>query len=109
MLRPPSVTVSTPFISANIDIEMLLKEMPDLIEEGTVQQAIQMLPYIPNILVKLGPRGTLSVRLVPKNNDVKGLRLPGVHADVVVRHHPATQPHGIVSVTGAGYHLLLLS
>ena len=81
--------------------------MPDLINKGTVQQAIQLLPYIPIILIKLGERGVLSVRLSPKsteNGDEKGtLRLPGVHADVCVRHHPGLEHSGIVSVTGAGY------
>lgn len=81
--------------------------MPDLIGNGTVQQAIQLLPYIPNILIKLGERGVLSVRLCPKNGgdrDTKeSLRLRGVNTDVCMRHHPGLKHEGIVSVTGAGY------
>jgi hypothetical protein len=78
--------------------------MPDLIEEGTVQQAIQLLPYIPNILIKLGHRGVLSIRLSPKTTDtVKGVRLRGSNADVCVQHHPPTKVVQVVSVTGAGY------
>jgi hypothetical protein len=87
---------------ANVDIDILLKEMPDLIEKGMVQQAIQLLPYIPNILLKLGKRGVLSIRLSPKTtNTSKGLRLHGLHADACVQHHPAIQPDQVVSVTGA--------
>ena len=90
-----------------VDIEILLKAMPDLISKGTVQQAIQLLPYIPDILIKLGERGVLSVRLRPRKSvvtDGKGtLRFPGVHGDVCVRHHPGLNHSGIVSVTGAGY------
>jgi len=81
--------------------------MPDLINKGTVQQAIQLLPYIPNILIKLGERGVLSVRLCHKSskegNTGGTLRLRGVNADVCVRHHPGLEHAGIISVTGAGY------
>ena len=81
--------------------------MPDLIEKGTVQQAIQLLPYIPIILIKLGERGVLSVRLRTKDSvqtDENGtLRLMGRNADVCVRYHPGLKHSGIVSVTGAGY------
>src|SRR5436190_22879328 len=63
----------------------------DLIVEGSIQQAIALLPYIPNILVKLGPRGVLCVRLAPKAPETNGanmneLRLQGVKVDVVVRY-----------------------
>ena len=95
-----------------VDIEILLKGMPDLISKGTVQQAIQLLPYIPDILIKLGERGVLSVRLCPKKSvatDEKGtLRLQGVHGDVCVRLHPGLKHSGIVSVTGAGYLVSLI-
>lgn len=82
----------------------------DLIMEGSVQQALSLLPYIPNILIKLGPRGVLSVRLVPKANetnktDINTLRLQGANADVIVRYFPGLKHQGIVSVTGAGYAL----
>jgi hypothetical protein len=90
-----------------VDLEILLKGMPDLIEKGTVQQAIQLLPYIPNILIKLGGRGVLSVRLRTQDSidsDENGtLRLRGGNTDICVRYHPGLKNSGIVSVTGAGY------
>jgi pseudouridine-5'-phosphate glycosidase/pseudouridine kinase len=118
-----------PEICAETDVEILLRkanpghdsdrrsESPesksdtsllDLIVEGSIQQAIALLPYIPNILIKLGPRGVLCVRLAPKafetnNNDINELRLQGVKVDVVVRYFPGLKHQGIVSVTGAGY------
>jgi hypothetical protein len=103
-------TVSSRYIFCDVtdeEIEIRLKSMPDLISEGTVQQALQLLPYIPNILIKLGQRGVLSVRLVPKDSavDMKhAIRLGGVHADVTIRHHAGLKHQGTVSVTGAGYY-----
>jgi len=82
--------------------------LPDLIGEGTIQQAIALLPYIPAILVKLGVLGVLCVRLSPKDSEISEvgapmLRLEGVHADVIVRHYPGLKDQGIISVSGAGY------
>jgi hypothetical protein len=87
------------------ETEYLLKDEPDLVREGVVQQAIQLLPYIPNILVKLGPRGILSIRLSPKGiSPEKGtLQLLGVSSTLSIRHHPGLPHNDIVSVTGAGY------
>lgn len=84
---------------------------PDLIHEGSVQQALALLPYIPNILLKLGSRGVLCIRLCPKNSefhdkDGTTLQSQGVDADVVVRYYPGLKHEGIVSVTGAGYYLI---
>lgn len=88
---------------AKIDLPAL-----DLIMEGSVQQAISLLPYIPNIIIKLGPRGVLCVRLAPKDSetkkmDINTLRLQSANADVIVRYFPGLKHQGIVSVTGAGY------
>jgi hypothetical protein len=102
------LTVSSRYIfcdATDEEIEIRLKSMPDLISEGTVQQALQLLPYIPNILIKLGERGVLSVRLVPKGSAEHSkdtIRLDGVLADVSIRHHAGLKHQGIVSVTGAG-------
>jgi len=83
------------------------QSLADLVVEGSVQQAISLLPYIPNILIKLGPRGVLCVRLSPKGSTVKDdsltLQLEGALADLTVRYFPGLQHQGIVSVTGAGY------
>lgn len=83
--------------------------LPDLAGEGMIPQAIKLLPYIPNILVKLGSLGVLMVRLCPKNNDIKSnpniLRINGVYVDVVIQHFPGLEHEGVVSVNGAGYAL----
>jgi len=80
----------------------------DLAVEGSVQQAISLLPYTPNILIKLGPRGVLCVRLSPKGSRTKDesltLRLNGPNVDVVIRYFPGLQHQGIISVTGAGFY-----
>jgi len=80
----------------------------DLAVEGSVQQAISLLPYTPNILIKLGPRGVLCVRLSPKGRRAKDesltLCLNGPNVDVVMRYFPGLQHRGIVSVTGAGFY-----
>ena len=79
----------------------------DLMGEGALQQAVALLPYIPNIFIKLGSLGVLGVRLCPKeteitDTDATTLRFPGVYADVVVQHHRGLPHRGVVSVTGAG-------
>jgi hypothetical protein len=83
------------------------RPLTDFVVEGSVQQAISLLPYIPNILIKLGPRGVLCVRLSPKGveekDDCLTLRLKRSAVDVVVRYFPGLQHQGIASVTGAGY------
>ena len=114
---------------AKIDVEILLAQMNptkneiddqgvkfdppmlDLIKEGSVQQAMSLLPYIPNILIKLGPHGVLYVRLTPKDSqtkktDINTLRLHGTNADVMVRYFSGLKHQEIVSVTGAGYILV---
>jgi hypothetical protein len=105
------LTISSRYIFCDLtdeEIEIRLNSMPDLISEGIVQQALQLLAYIPNIFIKLGERGVLSLRLVPKRSasDSKHtIRLGGAHADLAIRHHPGLKHQGIVSVTGAGYYL----
>jgi len=83
-----------------------LKLGRDVTGEGALQQVVALLPYIPNIFLKLGSLGVLSVRLCPKDTEVKNtnvtLRFAGHHTDVVVQHHPGLPHKGIVNVTGAG-------
>ena len=88
--------------------ELELKLGRDLMGEGALQQAVALLPYIPNIFLKIGSLGIFCVRLCPKDTEIKNtdastLRFPGLHADIVVQHHRGLQHKGIVSVTGAGY------
>jgi len=84
-----------------------LKLGRDVMEDGALHQAVALLPYIPNIFVKLGTLGVLSVRLLRKDSDMEetnesALRFPGSHGTVVVQHHPGLPQKAIVSVTGAG-------
>ena len=85
-----------------------LKLGRDLMGDGALQQAVALLPYIPNIFVKLGSLGVLCVRLCPKETKIKTtdastLRFPGLESDIVVQHHRGLPQKSIVSVTGAGY------
>jgi hypothetical protein len=85
-----------------------LKLGRDLMGEGAFQQAVALLPYIPNIFIKIGSLGIFCVRLCPKDTEIKHtdaatLRFPGIHADIVVQHHRGLPQKGIVNVTGAGY------
>ena len=86
----------------------------DLMGEGALQQAVALLPFIPNIFIKLGSLGVFCVRLVHKDavikdTDASTLRFPGLHADVVVQHHRGLPHQGIVSLTGGGYHLVSMT
>jgi len=79
----------------------------DLMGEGALQQAVALLPFIPNIFIKLGSLGVFCVRLVHKDAVIKDtealtLRFPGLHTDVVVQHHRGLPHKGIVSLTGGG-------
>jgi hypothetical protein len=92
--------------------ELELKLGRDLMGEGALHQAVALLPYIPNIFIKLGSLGVLCVRLCPKDMEVKStdastLRFPGNDIDVIVQHHRGLPHKGIVSMTGAGYLNLL--
>jgi len=84
-----------------------LKLGRDVMEDAALDQAMALLPYIPNILIKLGTFGVLSVRLEsnnsPDTDSNNALRFPGPHATLVVQHHPGQPQKAIVSVTGAGY------
>jgi pseudouridylate synthase / pseudouridine kinase len=40
-----------------------------MVDEGIPQRAIQLLPYIPAILTKLGPKGVLLTKLLPLNDE----------------------------------------
>lgn len=40
----------------------------DLVDQGIPQQSMQLLPYIPNIVTKLGPRGCLLTQLIRDND-----------------------------------------
>jgi len=105
-------------------------EISDILVNGTAQKAIQMLPYIPNLFVKHGPRGVILFQLLldqkvidsqleglgpnttssydidAKSNVVSAYFAgkPGSGIGLLIQHFPAipTAPESIVSVTGAG-------
>lgn len=105
-------------------------EISDILIEGTVQKAIQILPFIPNLFVKHGPRGVVLFQLlldqasisqqldqlgpnttssydIDSRTNVVSAYFPGragTDIGLLVQHFPAilTDPESIMSVTGAG-------
>jgi len=45
--------------------QLALATDPSLVDSGTPQQSIQLLPFIPQILTKLGPKGVLLTQIIP--------------------------------------------
>lgn len=101
--------------------------MASLLQQGSLQQAFQLLPYIPNILLKLGAQGCVLIRLstdvtsyksVPTTSSYKpaytvtssGRDLEeGRRMGVVVQHFAIPEENQnleIADVTGAGDTLL---
>ncbi|KAK9477831.1 Indigoidine synthase A like protein-domain-containing protein [Lipomyces japonicus] len=90
-----------------------INRITDLVaEQGLVQQAVHLLPYMSNIFIKLGDKGVLGVQLI-ESSSFTSLLLSHTsassvvwHGDaelsIVVRYFPAFQVSDIVSVTGAG-------
>ncbi|KAK9245528.1 Ribokinase-like protein [Lipomyces tetrasporus] len=94
-----------------------------VVEKGLVQMAVHLLPFMPNLFVKMGELGVITVQLA-KESEVRGrmvgsgqlstgpgfvmwrggkIRGQGENMCILVRHHPAHKVTGeIVSVTGAG-------
>jgi pseudouridylate synthase / pseudouridine kinase len=56
----------------------------DLVEQGIPQQALQLLPYIPHLVVKLGPQGCLLAQLL-KPGDSR-LTKPESSPFIIARH-----------------------
>ncbi|KAK9484824.1 Indigoidine synthase A like protein-domain-containing protein [Lipomyces starkeyi] len=97
--------------------------MEQIVEKGLVQMAVHLLPFTPNLFVKMGELGVITVQLV-KESEVRGRMVgprqlstgpgfvmwrgtkiagQGENLCVLVRHHAAHKVTGdIVSVTGAG-------
>lgn len=101
--------------------------MATLLRQGSLQQAFQLLPYIPNILLKLGAQGCVLIRLstdvtsyksVPTTSPYKPAYMiassgkdldDGKKMGVVVQHFAIpgeNQNLEVVDVTGAGDTLL---
>lgn len=101
--------------------------MKKLLDEGVIQQAVQILPYIPNILVKLGAYGCVFISINTNVNDYKSIPttsqyLPTIRLISQGREYeegklmgitieyfsvpPENENLSIVDVTGAGDSLL---
>jgi pseudouridine-5'-phosphate glycosidase/pseudouridine kinase len=50
--------------SSGLRVPLAITTTPDLVDQGIPQQAIKLLPFFPTILIKLGPRGVLMVKLL---------------------------------------------
>ncbi|ODQ66674.1 hypothetical protein NADFUDRAFT_50584 [Nadsonia fulvescens var. elongata DSM 6958] len=104
-------------------LDFMAKTNPDMSEfvtTGMYQQAIHMLPYIPNLLIKNGSKGVVLCQLledIDSTLDSLDPKLPiatafcrgsatinGKHTGVLIQHFPATtvDTGKVVSVTGAG-------
>lgn len=96
-------------------------DIAHLLKNGALQQCFQILPYIPFLVVKLGPRGVVVVRLCTNVNSYKSLPTSkhkpmtfvshGAKSKdqlgVIIHHFPApNQKLDIVNVSGAGDSLL---
>lgn len=98
--------------------------LKELLENGVLQQSFHVLPYIPNILVKLGQKGVLLVRLCTNidmldkkatetdNGPKWQFHSTGAVVDedkkvgVVITYFPVPEERTPVNVTGAGDTLL---
>ncbi|KAA8894309.1 Indigoidine synthase A like protein-domain-containing protein [Sphaerosporella brunnea] len=86
----------------------------DLVSTGLVQKAVNLLPYIPNLFVKLGEKGCLVVSLLPPDHKalnekrrtagavVVKARLGQDTGGLLVRHFEPESVQRVVSVNGAG-------
>lgn len=54
--------------STGLRVPLTLTTSSDLVDQGIPQQSIQLLPFIPTILTKLGPRGVLLTKLLKAND-----------------------------------------
>ncbi|KAK9324448.1 Ribokinase-like protein [Lipomyces orientalis] len=97
--------------------------MGPVVEKGLVQMAVHLLPFMPNLFVKMGELGVITVQLA-KETEVRGRMVgpgqlstgpgfvmwrggkiggQGENMCILVRHHHGHKVTGeIVSVTGAG-------
>ncbi|OCL14676.1 hypothetical protein AOQ84DRAFT_330647 [Glonium stellatum] len=54
--------------SSGLRVALSVTTSPDLVNQGLPQQSIQLLPFIPTILTKLGPMGVLLTMLLKAND-----------------------------------------
>lgn len=106
------------FPSSGMRDKLVSLTSKEYVNMGIPQQAIQLLPFIPNLVIKLGPQGVLLTQLLPPDDprltsryDAKYILGRNHHADsrhtggVYMRLFPAAEQlmdKDIVSVNGAG-------
>ncbi|KAF2478118.1 uncharacterized protein BDR25DRAFT_250708 [Lindgomyces ingoldianus] len=54
--------------STGLRIALSVTTSPELVDQGIPQQSIKLLPFIPTILTKLGPKGVLLTKLIKAND-----------------------------------------
>lgn len=83
-------------------------ELKPFAATGALQQAIRLLPYIPNLLIKDGANGVLLIKLVDtlrESAPPNTLQSPGARLGLLVEHYPSHKlddQSQIVNVSGAG-------
>ncbi|EDU44717.1 IdgA domain protein [Pyrenophora tritici-repentis] len=105
--------------TTGLRVPLALTVGSDVVDRGTPQQAIKLLPFFPTILTKLGPKGVLMTRLLPFNDpalqddterqfvlarNMNGDAESGV-GGLYVRLFPVEkvlQPEEVISVNGIG-------
>lgn len=70
---------------------------PSLVDAGIPQQSIQLLPFIPSLLIKLGPQGVLLTQLLPRGD--ARLTSPD-YAPYIISRTPLSVPSGNELVGG---------
>jgi len=54
--------------SSGLRTALAVMTSPDLVDRGIPQESIKLLPFIPIIITKLGPRGVLLTKLLPASH-----------------------------------------
>lgn len=103
--------------SGGARVELAMATSSDLVDRGIPQQTIQLLPFVPRILTKLGSDGVLLTMLLPKDDARLSSRDAAAHilarsktggegvGGVYMRLFPPPEPvkpEDIVSVNGVG-------
>lgn len=103
--------------SGGARVELAMATSSELVDQGVPQQTIQLLPFVPRILTKLGADGVLLTMLLPKDDTRLSSQDAAPHilarsktggegvGGVYMRLFPvpeAVKPEDVVSVNGVG-------
>lgn len=86
--------------SAGLRVPLATATSAALVDEGIPQRAIQLLPYAPAILTKLGPKGVLLTRLLPATH-------PALHEAAHERYVLARNVNGDAEANVGGLYVRL--